>query len=165
MARLRLVFALLALAILAATTLLARRALRAGEVERNARHEALAERLFDEMERSLSGFLRREEERPVAEYEFSSVADGGARVRSPLSRVADDPDAPFVVGWFQVDPDGRVRSPLLPADGEPASGAPPEPAARESAARVRAIVERAFGSRASETLAKLSELKAPSRRL
>src|SRR5215470_9021532 len=153
MARLRLVFALLAVAILAASALLARRALHAGDVERAARHETLAARLYDEMEGALSGFLRREEDRPIGQYEFSSLAEGGGRVRSPLSRVADDPDAPFVVGWFQIDPDGRVRSPLLPGDDEPASGTPPEARARETAARVQGIVERALATKRGAVLA------------
>jgi len=149
MARLRLVFALLAAAIFAATGLLAARALRAAEVERAARHETLAERLFDEMERALSDFLRREEERPVGHYTFTYAAEGAradrpAWLRSPLSRLVADADAPFVVGWFQVEPDGRVLSPLLPRDEDPASGAPPDAVARETAARVRAIVERAL---------------------
>jgi signal transduction histidine kinase len=151
MARLRLVFALLAAAILAATALLAERALRAGAVERAARHETLAERLFDEMERSLSAFLSREEERPFGHYGFR-WAPGGAEgeaalVRSPLSRLAEDREAPFVVGWFQIDPDGSVRSPLLPRAEDPASGPPPGAAERELAERVRAIVEAALAAR------------------
>ncbi len=112
MARLRIALALLAAAILAAAGLLAGRALRAGEVERAARHETLAERLFDEMERSLSAFLQREEERPYGAY---------------AETIAAEPDAPFVVGWFRIEPDGSVRT------AGPASG--------EVAARVRAIVE------------------------
>jgi signal transduction histidine kinase len=156
MARLRLVFALLAAAVLAATALLAQRALRAAEVERAARHETLAARLTDEMELALSTFLRREEERPVGHYAFSYETDalegGLARIRSPLSRLAADPEAPFVVGWFQVDAEG-VHSPLLPRHGDPASGPPPDDDARAVATHVREIVERALDTPAEMKLA------------
>jgi signal transduction histidine kinase len=154
-ARLRIAFALVAAALLVPTALLARRALRAAEVERAARHETLAERLFDEMERSLSEFLRREEERPVGQYAFS-YAPGGARserVRSPLSRPGPDPEAPFVVGWFQEDPGGGVYSPLVPRDGEAAGAEPPGALARETAARVRRAAERALAAVPEEGLA------------
>jgi signal transduction histidine kinase len=156
-ARLRLVFALLLAAMLGATALLAQRALRAAEVERSARHETLAARLSDEMELALSTFLRREEERPVGHYAFSYAADAAlasqpVRVRSPLSRIVDDPEAPFVVGWFQVDAEG-VHSPLLPREADPASGPPPDDAARAAAERVLGIVERAFETPAEERLA------------
>jgi signal transduction histidine kinase len=156
-ARLRLVFALLAAAMLGATALLAQRALRAAEVERSARHETLAARLSDEMELALSTFLRREEERPVGHYGFTYAADvalasAPIRLRSPLSRLPSDPEAPFVVGWFQIDADG-VHSPLLPRESDPASGAPPDDAARASAARVRQIVERALAAPAEGRLA------------
>jgi signal transduction histidine kinase len=154
-ARLRLVFALLAAAVLAATALLAQRALRAAEVERAARHETLAARLTDEMELALSTFLRREEERPVGHYAFSYEADaltgGQARIRSPLSRLAADPEAPFVVGWFEVDANG-VHSPLLPRDADPASGPPPGADARALAEHVRGIVERALDTPADMKL-------------
>ena len=60
--------------------------------------EVVAERLFDEMERALSDLLAREEARPVEAY--------GAAGAVPL---APAPAQPFVVGCFEVDPDGACR--------------------------------------------------------
>jgi signal transduction histidine kinase len=116
--RIRIVFAVLAVALLVPTGLLVRRALESVEVERAARHRTVAGRVFDEMERSLSEFLSREEERPFGHYRFYYTPEGavlgvGAVARSPL---ADPPDRDFVVGYFQVDPDGSVHSPLRPRD-------------------------------------------------
>ena len=114
MKRLRLLFALVATALLVPTALLARRALQSVEVERRARHETVAERLFDEMERALSGFLASEEERPFGQYAYEYTPPGeppGSLRRSPL---AEPPSLPFVIGYFQIDPDGAVRFPSLP---------------------------------------------------
>ena len=60
MRRIRLVFAVLAVALLVPTVLLVRRALESVEVEQAARHRTVAERIFDEMERSLSMWLEGE---------------------------------------------------------------------------------------------------------
>ena len=125
MRKIRFVFAALAVALLVPTALLVRRALESVEVERAARHRTVAERVFDEMERSLSEFLSREEERPFGHYRFYFTPEGavigvGALARSPL---ADPPDRDFVVGYFQVDPDGSVHSPLRPRDEEAARAA------------------------------------------
>jgi len=92
-------FVLVALGVLIPVALLVWRALESVEVERRARHATVAERLFDEMERSLSDLLAREEARPVEAY--------GAGPTVPL---APAPDQPFVIGWFEIDPQGTVRA-------------------------------------------------------
>jgi signal transduction histidine kinase len=114
--RFRLLFVAVAAALLVPAALLSRRALQSVEVERSARHQSVAERLFDEMERALSGFLSAEEQRPFGHYEREYTPPGeppGAVARSPL---ADPPALPFVIGYFQRDPDGSTR---LPADRPP----------------------------------------------
>jgi hypothetical protein len=68
MRRFRLLFVIVAAALLAPAALLARRALESVEIERAARHQTVAERVFDEMERALSGFLATEEQRPFGHY-------------------------------------------------------------------------------------------------
>ena len=169
MRRIRIVFALLAVALLVPTGLLVRRALESVEVERAARHRTLAERVFDEMERSLSDFLSREEERPFGHYRFYFTPEGavrglGALARSPL---ADPPDPDFVVGYFQVDPDGSVHSPLLPRDEEAARAAGdyrPTPAAERSAAATLRVVTAYWGARprpVPESAAPADEEQAP----
>jgi hypothetical protein len=150
--RIRIVFVVLAVALLVPTGLLVRRALESVEVERAARHRTVAERVFDEMERSLSELLSREEERPFGHYRFYYTPEGavigaGALARSPL---ADPPDRDFVVGYFQVDPDGSVHSPLRPRDEAAARAAGdyrPTPAVERSAAATLQVVTAYWAAR------------------
>jgi signal transduction histidine kinase len=86
--RVRLTVVLLALAIAVPLALLVHRAVRSVALERAERHRAVAERVFDEMERALSEVLRVEEERPVT----------GFTAAAP-TRLA--------VGYFEVGPDGE----------------------------------------------------------
>src|SRR5262245_51640948 len=116
MRRFRLLFVLVAASVLVPAGLLARRALESVEIERAARHQAVAERVFDEMERALSGFLAAEEQRPFGHYAHATRTPGepfGTVTRSPL---ADPPALPFVIGYFQRDPDGSIH---LPAERPP----------------------------------------------
>jgi len=92
-------FVLVAVGVLVPVALLVWRALGSVAVERRTRHEVVAERLFDEMERALSGLLAREEARPVEAYGV-----GGPVPLAPAT------DQPFVIGWFEIDPRGGVRT-------------------------------------------------------
>lgn len=147
MRRLRVVFVLLFLGLLIPGVLLVRRALDSVWVERAVRHRTVAERIFDEMERSLSHFLRAEEERPYGHYRHAWSPPGsptGVLFRSPL---ADPSPEPFLVGHFEVDLAGRVHTPLRPRPSEAPSGwPPPNPAAEAAAERVLELAERAWPS-------------------
>jgi len=101
--RLRLVLALLAIALVVPSALLVHRALRGAEAESVARHQAVAERLFDEMERALTDLVTRAEARAVEAWSASED-----------TRIAELPPEPFVLAYFQVEPDGRVTAPLAP---------------------------------------------------
>ena len=90
MRRFRLLFLIVAVGLLAPLAVLVYRAQRSAALERRMRHQAVAERVFDEMERALSGVLERAEELP-----FDRFATGG--------------EWPFAVGYFQIDPDGSVH--------------------------------------------------------
>lgn len=118
MKRLRLFFVLVAVAVLLPVLLLVDRALDSARAELALERRTVAERVIDEMERELSAFLRREEDRPFAHYRFLARADdpaaGSAWVRSPLA----EPLEPFVLGAFQVAPDGAFSTPLWPEDEE-----------------------------------------------
>ena len=105
--RLRLVLVLLALAVLVPAALLVHRALRGAAAEQAARHRAVAERLFDEMERALSDLVAREEARPVEAFRATGAA-----------RIAELPPERFVLGYFQIEADGHVTTPLPPRDAE-----------------------------------------------
>ena len=91
------------MALLVPIALLVQRALRGVEAERAVRHQAVAERVFDEMERALTELVTREEARPVEAWRASEAA-----------RLAELPPEPFVLAYFQVEPDGRVTTPLAP---------------------------------------------------
>jgi hypothetical protein len=113
--RLRLGFLLLGAALLAPLFVLLRSVESRLEAQRHLRHEIVAERIFDEMERELTALLAREGERPSDAYDVTQT-----RVETW---------APFVVGYFTRDAAGlRViaRDQLTP----------------ERAARVERAVER-----------------------
>lgn len=97
--RFRLLFAAVSLMVLAPLAVLVQRALQSAGVERQMRHRAVAERVFDEMERALSGLLEREERRAFESY--------GPSPGEALE--------PFVAGYFEIDPAGHIRA--RPADG------------------------------------------------
>jgi signal transduction histidine kinase len=107
MRRVRVWFVIVALALAAPIAFLVQRALHSAELERQMRHQAIAERMFDEMERGLSRVLEREEQRPFDHY-----------------GVEMQPAAwPFVRGYFQIDPDGSVRTMPIPGADQPVADA------------------------------------------
>ena len=68
-----------------------------------------AETLFDRMESELAEFVRREEARRVEEYNVGPndqliASSGGGGLNLP-------PEAPYVVGYLQNNPDGSFQSP------------------------------------------------------
>ncbi|MGH0032667.1 MAG: sensor histidine kinase [Myxococcota bacterium] len=135
MTRIRLVLLAVALGLGVPVAVLAWRALDGLALERAVRHQALAERAFDEMERALSGWLAAEEARPVEHYRFYASPGGE---RSPLSR----PTEPFVVGAFQIDPDGTIHTPRRPRDENQARARgdwPADAPADDAIARVTAV--------------------------
>ncbi|MGH8582106.1 MAG: sensor histidine kinase [Gammaproteobacteria bacterium] len=66
--------------------------------------------------------LKPESERPFDHYGFWSVPqnkllpEGTVNV-SPLAELAPRTGVPGVIGYFQIDPDGRFRSPVVPERG------------------------------------------------
>ncbi|MCG8590068.1 MAG: ATP-binding protein [Proteobacteria bacterium] len=100
MRRIRLALVALAAVILVPVVLLVDGARESLELERAVRHEAVAERTFDEMERTLSEFLGAEEARPIDDYR---AADGRP---APLENRAAPP---FVLGYFELESGGALR--------------------------------------------------------
>src|SRR5215813_2304951 len=144
MRRFRLVFAGVCLVLLVPLGLVVWRAVASVAFERDLRQRTVADRVFDECERALSGLLAAEEARPFGHYGFTwtppgQVGGAVAVARSPLS----EPQAlDFVVGHFQVDPDGSVHTPLAPRDGEAVADWHP---AAETGDRI-ARIERTVGA-------------------
>ena len=100
MRRLRVALVLLALALALPVVLLVLRARDGERLERELRHQAIAARAFDEMERRLTALLDTEEGRSFEAY---------WRLVDPA--VSLPPDLPsFVVGHFQIDPVGRLQA-------------------------------------------------------
>jgi len=153
MTRFRVAVALLAIALLVPTGFLVRRALAGVAAEEEARQRAVAERVFDEMERELTDLIAREDARPFAEYSFGGAAgDAGGGARSPL---ASPPELPFVVAYFQVDPDGAVRSPLLPGPAGTHEGVAtrPVPEALHGFEQARDLVQPFFAATSRDEVA------------
>ncbi len=144
MRRIRIALLFSSLAALGLVALLAWRANQGLAAERAVRHQAVAERAFEEMERALSEFLAREEARPFDHYAYTSPVSGE---RSPLASGLE----PFVIGAFQVDPESAFTTPLEPGD--------------VAVARVRSVVDGLWArsdkddlSRAHNELGKLRSL-------
>ncbi len=148
MRRIRTVFALLALVVLGALSSLVATALGGIARDRDERHRALAERAFEEMQRELSWLQSREQARPFSHFDFyfvpEAVSPGRYVVaRSPLSVV---PAEEWLVGHFQIDPDGSIHSPLIPREGDFARAIEHWDFTREISESVNAV-ERALGRR------------------
>src|SRR5690349_6800907 len=101
--RLQVAFLSLGVLLLGALFLFVSSALSRLDRQRELRHEVVAERIFDELERELTAHLIMESERPSEAYDALST--------SP------DAWAPFVVGYFTVSDGYRVvaRDKLAPA--------------------------------------------------
>ncbi len=114
-----LIAALGALLLLGVGGLLVHGLLRIAQEER-LRHQMVAERLFDELERELTDLTLREEARSFLEYRYFYVPEAqlpgmAGLARSPLSQPPDDPT---VLAWFQMEPDGTLYTPHRPRPGE-----------------------------------------------
>jgi signal transduction histidine kinase len=110
MKRIRWTLLLLALGIALPAVLIVQRAINSLELESAVRHDAVAERILDEMERSLSDFLLREESRPPTDYaddSSSATSTGDARLRRAAFANAHEP---FIVGWFSLEASGHSRT-------------------------------------------------------
>lgn len=116
MNRIRIVFVVLAVVMFVPLGLLLQSALESVGVERDRRHRAVADRVFNEMERELGRIAAQEEERAFGHYRFFyvPVADFRGQFAIDRSPLSDLPKDPFAFGFFQVDPDETFHSPLIP---------------------------------------------------
>lgn len=119
MRRLTAALMLLGLLVAVPVAFLVVRALASADIEEANRHRAIAERAFDEMEESLSRLLAEEEARPFDAYRFYSRidrAESGRTTAVTRSVLADPPAHDFIIGYFQIDPDGSLHTPRIPRD-------------------------------------------------
>ena len=145
MRRLRAIFLLLGMLLLAPLAVLLVRAWQGLERERDARHELVASRVFDESERALGEFLREEQRRPVDGYLRASQGGRGAAYLRP----------DFVLGHFEIDAAGRISTDAL------------DPAALATLIRdaFPELVAAREQERSADELAKLARPEPPRRKL
>lgn len=94
-ARLRVGFVLLGVALMAPLAFVIHSVNERVEAQRRLRHQVVAERIFDELERELTAVLELESERPSAAYDAGNTNA--------------DAWAPFVVGYFKTSDGGATE--------------------------------------------------------
>lgn len=86
-------------------------------------YRILSEELALRIDKNLFELIAREEARSFGDYSFI-VAAGNVEnnyvQRSPLSELPLETEIPGLIGYFQVDPEGNLTSPLLPGATLPA---------------------------------------------
>ncbi len=119
-ARLRRLLVVFFLALAIPTTVLIYQAYRQIQWEAFHQQRQLAEALAESIARSTAELVRREDTRPAAEYRFLIVAGDPAAnflQRSPLSDFPPSESVPGLIGYFEVDAEGSLSTPLLPEPG------------------------------------------------
>ena len=108
-------------------------------------HQRLARELTLRIDAGFRDLIEREENRPISDYEFLNVAGSGPSAllqRSPLSEFPPESGLPGLLGYFQVDAGGRLRTPLLPQSNAASYGLSTAELdqRRRQAERIRAIL-------------------------
>lgn len=81
-------------------------------------HRLQAEELSQRIDNQLQSWIAREQQRPIADYQFlinsGSTIQPGYQQRSPLSNPPSSESIPGLIGYFQIDHQGQLQTPLLP---------------------------------------------------
>jgi hypothetical protein len=80
-------------------------------------HQRLARELTLRIDGGFRDLIDREENRPISDYEFLNVTgsnDSAFLQRSPLSQFPLQAEVPGLLGYFQVDASGQLRTPIVP---------------------------------------------------
>jgi signal transduction histidine kinase len=80
-------------------------------------HQQLARELTLRIDSGFRDLIEREENRPISDYEFLNVTGSESVAflqRSPLSQFPLESEVPGLLGYFQVDASGRLRTPIVP---------------------------------------------------
>ena len=80
-------------------------------------HQRLARELTLRIDGGFRDLIEREENRPISDYEFLNVSGTESAAflqRSPLSQFPLEVEVPGLLGYFQVDAAGRLRTPVVP---------------------------------------------------
>lgn len=109
-------------------------------------HQQLARELTLRIDGGFRDLIEREETRPISDYEFLNVSgtEGAAFLqRSPLSNFPLEVEVPGLLGFFQVDAAGQLRTPIVPEANASSYGiSAPELRQRErQEGRIRGILD------------------------
>jgi signal transduction histidine kinase len=88
-------------------------------------HQRLARELTLRIDSGFRNVIAREENRPISDYEFLNVSGEGQTAflqPSPLSQFPAAANLPGLLGYFQVDAAGRLRTPIVPESDASAYG-------------------------------------------
>lgn len=82
-------------------------------------YRSAAEEVVSNINQRLADVLQTEEQRPFDDYSFLKVTTStlfkiSAIAASPLSELPPQSAVPGVLGYFQINPDGTLQSPVLP---------------------------------------------------
>lgn len=135
-------------------------------------YRILSEELALRIDKNLFELIAREEARSFGDYSFIVAAGNAANnyvQRSPLSELPLETEIPGFIGYFQVDPEGDLTSPLLPATSLPAARFGLEPdqvqARREQQDRILSILSEnqliARQPLPMQTVSQMMEMAAP----
>ncbi len=81
------------------------------------RERVLAEGLVKRIDRRFADLIAKENARPFTDYSFLNVSvETNQLQRSPLSELSAVDAIEGTVGYFQIEPSGRMTTPILPAD-------------------------------------------------
>ena len=123
--RLTLLLVLFFLALALPTSILVYQAYGQLKWEAFYQHQRLARELTLRIDSGFRDIIAREENRPISDYEFLNVSGEGQTAflqRSPLSQFPAESDLPGLLGYFQVDASGRLRTPIVPETNASAYG-------------------------------------------
>ena len=123
--RLTLLLVLFFLALALPTSILVYQAYGQLKWEAFYQHQRLARELTLRIDSGFRDVIAREENRPISDYEFLNVSGEGQTAflqRSPLSQFPAESDLPGLLGYFQVDAAGRLRTPIVPDTSASAYG-------------------------------------------
>jgi signal transduction histidine kinase len=81
--------------------------------EETARMRFFAETLFDTIESELAGRVEIEENRPVDAYHHTETLPADQGGAQKISSLAAPPDAPYILGYLQNNPDGSFQAPIV----------------------------------------------------
>ena len=109
-------------------------------------HQRLARELTLRIDGGFRDLIEREENRPISDYEFLNVSgsEGSAFLqRSPLSQFPLDVEVPGLLGYFQVDASGALRTPIVPETKASSYGIPPSELQqrKQQEGRIRGILD------------------------